>query len=164
MRLLQTLKVLEMKSLTHEGQITLSSVMLKVNYLIVNKSPAEGRGARPPVTSGNLVRSGNDCMWDFRSSRMEFTLSNLSRYNSNLSSAWAKRSFCAERKSAIILPTRRRSFSSCWSRSLYPVSSSVASLTWNRNTMEIWLNVLMGAIFFHLSFFPNDNQVVKGVF
>ena len=105
----------------------------KTYFYFMNRSPAEGRGARPPVTSGNLVKSGNDWIWDFRSSRMALTLSNLSRYISKFSSARTKRLFCECKKSRIILPTFVRSFNSCSKRPLYSLSSLVASCIWKLN-------------------------------
>lgn len=46
-------------------------------YHCEKRSPAEGRGARPFSTSGNLVRSGRFRIWDINSSRTTPTFSSL---------------------------------------------------------------------------------------
>lgn len=46
-------------------------------YHCEKRSPAEGRGARPFSTSGNLVRSGRFRMWDINSSLTTPTFSSL---------------------------------------------------------------------------------------
>ena len=46
-----------------------------------NKSPAEGRGAKPPPRSGSLVKSGRFSKWDFNSCRTSWTFSCLALYS-----------------------------------------------------------------------------------
>lgn len=46
-----------------------------------NRSPAEGRGARPPPRSGSLVKSGRFSKWAFSSWRTSWTFSCLALYS-----------------------------------------------------------------------------------
>ena len=48
---------------------------------IANRSPAEGRGAKPPWTSGSLDKSGKLARWDFSSFRTTVTFSSLDLYS-----------------------------------------------------------------------------------
>ena len=131
------------QSITHDKNMTGNfCVWLKVLQRLfhrstVKRSPADGNGARPPVTSGSCVRSGKDWICDLISSLIVLTLSSLSLYISNLSSAWANKSFCAERKSLTIFPTLFLSFNSCCKRSLYSLSKVDALFTY-----KTWYNFI----------------------
>lgn len=48
---------------------------------VENRSPAEGSGARPPVTLGRRERSGRLWMWDFSSFLTWVTLANFCLYS-----------------------------------------------------------------------------------
>lgn len=53
----------------------------KTSQSVENRSPAEGRGARPPVTLGRRERSGRDWMWDLSSFLTWVTLASFCLYS-----------------------------------------------------------------------------------
>lgn len=72
-------------------------VWAKTSQSVEKRSPAEGSGARPPVTLGRSERSGRLWMWDFSSFLTWVTLASFCLYSCrgqhDTAQIWAKKRF-----------------------------------------------------------------------